>query len=411
MTRTILGGSWFGKKSRSWVFSALCLVMGVSAFAGQSPVMAARVPFVLERQGERPAPPLETIEITSLFGSRVHPVTGIHTKHEGVDYDAELGDEVFTILPGKVKFAGWKRGYGKTVEVQHPRHNVSTLYAHLSKISVRKGQKIAKAQKVGEAGSTGLSTGVHLHFGVRNRFGRFIEPLAFLAKVRDGRPSYVARVKDRLVGGMAKRPADKNLQTAVNKGALRKRPRPATPLMASAGQRKTGRTLAAKSRTIAKAKPAAVAARNRKSLPSTKIASSKMRNGRLAIAKTNLKLRSKLAVAKINKRPARIALSGGKSTRLAKRNRASSPRIAARQPARKVAVARAPKRTSLSLARTVRQKPAMKTTVAKVAPVQVERPLVPDVSRLERQLKNAEKVAGDFTMLYSEGVVSRNARD
>jgi murein DD-endopeptidase MepM/ murein hydrolase activator NlpD len=66
-----------------------------------------------------------------------------------------------------VSFAGVQRGYGNVIEVTH-RGNQSTLYAHLSRIFVRKGQKIEQGERIGAVGSTGASTGPHLHFEFRD---------------------------------------------------------------------------------------------------------------------------------------------------------------------------------------------------------------------------------------------------
>jgi murein DD-endopeptidase MepM/ murein hydrolase activator NlpD len=67
---------------------------------------------------------------------------------------------------GVVDFAGWRSGYGNVVEVQHGS-NRSTLYAHLSRIDVRKGQRAEQGQRLGAVGSTGWATGPHLHFEFR----------------------------------------------------------------------------------------------------------------------------------------------------------------------------------------------------------------------------------------------------
>jgi murein DD-endopeptidase MepM/ murein hydrolase activator NlpD len=86
--------------------------------------------------------------------------------HLGVDYAAPTGTAVRVIGDGTVDFAGWQNGYGNVVQVRHDKDRV-TLYAHLSRIDVRKGQKVEQGQHIGAVGATGWATGPHLHFEFR----------------------------------------------------------------------------------------------------------------------------------------------------------------------------------------------------------------------------------------------------
>jgi murein DD-endopeptidase MepM/ murein hydrolase activator NlpD len=97
---------------------------------------------------------------------RFHPISGKQKAHLGVDYAAPTGTPVRTIGDGVVTFAGVQRGYGNVVEISH-KDDQSTLYAHLSRIDVRKGQRVGQGDLVGAVGSTGASTGPHLHFEFR----------------------------------------------------------------------------------------------------------------------------------------------------------------------------------------------------------------------------------------------------
>ena len=112
------------------------------------------------------ASPLEFSRVTSGFKMRLHPILQTWRAHLGVDYAAPTGTPVRSIGDGVVEFAGVQGGYGNVVTVQHGKSN-TTLYAHLSKINVQKGQKVSQSDIVGLVGSTGWSTGPHLHFEFR----------------------------------------------------------------------------------------------------------------------------------------------------------------------------------------------------------------------------------------------------
>jgi murein DD-endopeptidase MepM/ murein hydrolase activator NlpD len=111
--------------------------------------------------------PLEFSRVSSGYGMRFHPISGKQKAHLGIDYAAPTGTPVRTIGDGVVTFAGVQRGYGNVIEVTH-RDNKSTLFAHLSRIDVRVGQKVAQGDFLGAVGSTGASTGPHLHFEFRD---------------------------------------------------------------------------------------------------------------------------------------------------------------------------------------------------------------------------------------------------
>lgn len=107
-----------------------------------------------------------TGSVTSVFGTRIHPITGTERHHAGMDIGNNAGTSIWTAQSGTVIFSGRMSGYGETVIVQH-NSRVVTLYAHMSARSVTKGTRIAQGQEVGKMGSTGFSTGDHLHFEVR----------------------------------------------------------------------------------------------------------------------------------------------------------------------------------------------------------------------------------------------------
>jgi murein DD-endopeptidase MepM/ murein hydrolase activator NlpD len=112
------------------------------------------------------ASPLEFSRVTSGFGMRNHPIARDWRQHKGVDYSAPTGTPVRTVGDGVVEFAGVQSGYGNVIEIKH-RDGKSTLFAHLSRIDVKKGQRVEQGDLIGAVGSTGWSTGPHLHFEFR----------------------------------------------------------------------------------------------------------------------------------------------------------------------------------------------------------------------------------------------------
>ncbi len=120
--------------------------------------------------------PLEFSRVSSGYGMRFHPISGARKAHLGVDYAAPTGTPVRTVGDGVVEFAGVQRGYGNVIYIRH-RSNQTTVYAHLSRIGVRNGQRVDQGDLIGAVGSTGASTGPHLHFEFRDN-GVHQDPLA-----------------------------------------------------------------------------------------------------------------------------------------------------------------------------------------------------------------------------------------
>jgi murein DD-endopeptidase MepM/ murein hydrolase activator NlpD len=112
------------------------------------------------------ASPMEFSRVSSGFAMRFHPILQTWRRHLGVDYTAPTGTPVRAVGEGFVAFAGWQNGYGNVVELQHANDR-TTLYAHLSRIDVRKGQRVEQSQRIGAVGATGWATGPHLHFEFR----------------------------------------------------------------------------------------------------------------------------------------------------------------------------------------------------------------------------------------------------
>lgn len=108
--------------------------------------------------------------ITSPYGWRTHPIFKSRIFHSGIDIGGPNGGAIKASNDGKVIYTGWYGGYGKVVILDHGIVNgqpITTLYAHMSSISVSNGQMVTKGQTVGREGSTGYSTGPHCHFEVR----------------------------------------------------------------------------------------------------------------------------------------------------------------------------------------------------------------------------------------------------
>lgn len=121
------------------------------------------------------ASPLAFSRVTSGFAMRFHPIHKTWRAHLGVDYGAPTGTPVRSVGDGVVSFAGWQNGYGNVVQVQHSGDR-STVYAHLSRIDVRRGERVDQGSRIGAVGATGWATGPHLHFEFKVG-GRHVDPM------------------------------------------------------------------------------------------------------------------------------------------------------------------------------------------------------------------------------------------
>lgn len=124
------------------------------------------------------AAPLNEIRLSSRFGRRRDPFNNKLAMHPGLDFASRSKNAIYVTAPGTVAFVGWNGGYGKTVEVDHGL-GIRTRYAHMSRIFVKRGQKLEFREKVGLVGSTGRSTSAHLHYEIMVD-GQQLDPANFL---------------------------------------------------------------------------------------------------------------------------------------------------------------------------------------------------------------------------------------
>lgn len=124
------------------------------------------------------SPLMVSRRFTSGFGVRRDPITGRSANHFGIDFAAAWASPIRTTAAGVVRFAGTKSGWGRVVEVDHG-NGFMTRYAHMSRITVKRGQKLELHDKVGELGSSGRSTGPHVHYEIIYK-GRPKNPRRFI---------------------------------------------------------------------------------------------------------------------------------------------------------------------------------------------------------------------------------------
>ena len=116
--------------------------------------------------------------ITSQYGMRTHPITGLYSLHTGTDVGAPIGTNFVAMASGVVTKAGYNKFYGNMVIIDHGG-GVQTLYAHGSEILVQLGDLVSKGDTVLKVGSTGYSTGPHAHFEIRIE-GKAVNPLDYV---------------------------------------------------------------------------------------------------------------------------------------------------------------------------------------------------------------------------------------
>ena len=118
--------------------------------------------------------------LTSKFGPRSDPFTGVASNHTGIDMACPTGTPIRAAMSGRVAYVGWSNIFGNYIIINHG-NGYQTLYGHMSKTLAKKGQNVDQSTKIGLVGSTGYSTGPHLHFTVYKN-GNLVDPLTLLKR-------------------------------------------------------------------------------------------------------------------------------------------------------------------------------------------------------------------------------------
>ena len=135
------------------------------------------------RQGSTQKPlltryPLGYAQISSGFGRRLHPVSGLLLLHTGVDFRAPIGTPIYAAGDGVISQMGWGDGYGRQIFITHKR-GFETVYAHMSGFNTQlsPGMSVKRGDLIGYVGNSGTATGPHLHFEIREN-GRYVNPVS-----------------------------------------------------------------------------------------------------------------------------------------------------------------------------------------------------------------------------------------
>ncbi len=143
----------------------------IQALAGTKSKKLLHIPAI------QPITNKDLTRLASGFGMRRHPILRTSRMHEGLDFTSPRGTPIYATANGTISSAGVKGGYGNCVEINH-ENGYETLYAHMSKMNVRAGQKVVRGQVIGYVGSTGLSSGPHLHYELK-KDGVKIDPISY----------------------------------------------------------------------------------------------------------------------------------------------------------------------------------------------------------------------------------------
>ena len=144
----------------------------------QNPRLLTWLGIEWEKKEEEWMPPVDGV-ITSYCGERENPILHKQEIHDGVDIAVAEGTEVRAVKSGTVTEVRTSDTYGNLMKYE-TEDGYEVMYAHLSKVMVKEGEKIKQGQVVAKSGNTGLSTGPHLHYGIYQK-GELVDPLPFLS--------------------------------------------------------------------------------------------------------------------------------------------------------------------------------------------------------------------------------------
>lgn len=144
--------------------------------------------------------------ITSPFGSRKDPISGVQKQHNGCDYGTNIQNweqyaledgEVIAVKTG-VKDKDKNGGYGNYVKVEYPRLGIQLLHAHLKEVKVKNGSKVNENTVLGTTGTTGYSTGIHLHLGMQKiGYTTWLDPEKY--DYKEGNPNMKFKIGDEVI--------------------------------------------------------------------------------------------------------------------------------------------------------------------------------------------------------------------
>ncbi|WP_306599802.1 M23 family metallopeptidase [Geothrix sp. 21YS21S-2] len=158
--------------------------------SAQAHILRAKMDPIIDRWNHTPSIPPTAGYLSSGFGIRLSPFSRVNEQgdgllgyHSGFDITNAEGTPIQATADGEVVEAGWMDRYGNGVVIAHSNH-VETLYAHMSRVRVKRGQKVSRGDILGDMGRTGNATGVHLHYEVRLN-GRPVNPQPYMRLQRE----------------------------------------------------------------------------------------------------------------------------------------------------------------------------------------------------------------------------------
>ena len=136
-------------------------------------------------------PPMQYYYVSSPYGFRIHPKSKLRQMHHGIDMAGTWQEEVRAPADGYISFSGRNGSFGKSIKIVH-KHGVTTLYGHLHRLKVKKGDFVTEGEIIGKMGSTGRAVGAHLHYEIKvNK--KSVNPYSFISIGRELLSSSIIR--------------------------------------------------------------------------------------------------------------------------------------------------------------------------------------------------------------------------